>query len=336
MKKSKQFLSILLTAALVSAALSTAAFAADYDTKMEFYQISNGVAQPVSAVSYLLGRNENAVKVKRQVRQEDSATICTVTIQNTQSLTTEDDKLALADEVLYTVGYSEQEIENMDSDSKITLVLADELQVKTTYYEIDKEGETEPVSEEAFRAGQNSGSTVRETSWMKSTLAYGRTNTSRYFVGNTCSWIGVPAIRLTDHISIAVQGFAADYDTAQCQYSYRPIVNGVAKDTVRLKYDQYDSNFKSMGGNQGAGAVFDLTLLPTTASTSYDSITAFISCNFDNSLIDIGRTFNIYGSYAHQTVSAVGGVSISFPWGVSSTIGTAFSYCQTQMSATRY
>lgn len=110
-----------------------AALTAGHDTKIEFYLISNGVAQPVSAVSYLLGRNENAVKVKRQVRQEDIATICTVTIQDTQSLTTEDDKLALADEVLYTVGYSEQEIENMDSDSKITLVLADELQVKTTY-----------------------------------------------------------------------------------------------------------------------------------------------------------------------------------------------------------
>lgn len=109
------------------------ALVADHDTKMEFYLISNGVAQPVSAVSYLLGRNGNTVKVKRQVRQGDSATICTVTIQNTQSLTTEDDKIALADEVLYTVGYSEREIENMDSDSKITPVLADELQVKTTY-----------------------------------------------------------------------------------------------------------------------------------------------------------------------------------------------------------
>lgn len=272
--------------------------------------------QPEVRTVALTAEGGTEISVQAETAQaEDGSTVTTLTAPEFAALTTAE-RLAMADDLLTEAGYLPEDLARLEDTQKLAMASTDQLTVKTAYYEVPPSGEAVPVSEaDALAAVEDAGSASRSTGWMRATFSYSRVSEDRYLVTLLCKFLAAPSRSLTDFTSICVQGFAADVNTAQCQYTYDSVMNAKEEHVV-VKYDNRSSEFEAIGDGVGAGIGFRIQLIPYVASgINQKNISTYTSCYFNNSNVVPGGKFNLYGAYSHQIVSGNPPPS-SFPWGL--------------------
>ena len=156
----------------------------------------------------------------------------------------------------------------------------------------------------------------------------------RYFVSNKCTWLTLPNFLglSDDYISIAVQGFAADYSTFTGYLSFKTTyLNGTTTHATK-NYSRNSADFHSINSGLGSGVCIKLS----TSGYGYynQNMVAFISCYYNNSVIQPNGSFNIFGTYSNKKVTPDVSVSFSFPLGITFSPSSAYRQCNNELMMT--
>lgn len=210
-------------------------------------------------------------------------------------------------DLLKRIGYTDDDIKNMSSETKQLYLTTEYFESRTTEYLVPEN------SNNALSTLSSETNTYKKLI-VTSTLAYnGESNgNDRYVASIKAVWTSFPLNQLTDYLYIASGVGAAVYNSqySECYLSYRTrtIIPGYGYKYTYPKYTNNDGSGKIVPHNLapgGEGWKINVPFMPIY-NQSHSNITFFMQSEIS---LPKNATTNVCSAYFHQKV--VGSTSIS-------------------------
>lgn len=310
-------------------------------TSTEYIFVTDGIATRINDSDYPLtvqhdDSADNGTTVKMDMTVQDYGTYSdyNITLDNLDSLQTSDDKIAVAEYVLKNVFmYNEEQIDFLTEKQKCDMAFAPKLNLQIVNYITDDDGSEHSYSDQQLAAHprplETDSKPYGNIRCILTVAAYASSKsgnaTLSVSVDGTLTGLGYSQLA-----SICAQNVACVANSSQMSGYYH---QGATLTKRTFKYTESSTNNFDAIANAagGTGIAYKCNIPNSTVNTPATNAYVVTSVRFNNSSVASGGTFNVYGNFATIKV-ALSDISVSFPWGISSSLGVSATKHTTTVS----
>ena len=249
-------------------------------------------------------------------------THCDIDLENVGEVQEENDKLAVANYVLKNIfQYTDDEISSIDDDQKIDIADASNISFQAINIIYKKDG-TELIlsdleKDKFFQQMRATDSDEYYDGTIRSTLTATIDAAEESGSASLTTSVDGPVLGLghNQFHSICIQNVACDGNASRTTGYYYGGASGLTRYNINM--DENSDGYDAIGGASGGSGIRYVFDIPN--STSYSNVKdAFVYTYvpFDNSSVEDGQWFNIYGNFGVSSITLIG-AGVGFPWGFS-------------------
>lgn len=339
----KKLLGIVLSTALMANCVVSSALAVNENPiatyiDTEYFLVAGGTAVAISDYPLTVQQDNSdksgtVVKMDTTVQDHITYSDYNITLSNLDSLQNSADKIATAEYVLKNVfQYNEEQIEFLTSEQKFNMAFAPKLNLQVVNYIANEDGSKQPYSDQQLAARPQPLESVTKTygniRCILTVAAYASSKSGNATLSisadGTLSGMGINQLT-----SICAQNVACITKSSQMSGYYH---RGAQLEKQTFKYTESSDNFEPVGGSSGGtGVVYKCDIPNNTVNTPAEDAYVVMSVRFENSSVANDGTFNVYGNFATITLK-ITDYSVSFPWGISTSLLSAATNHTTTVS----